>query len=35
VRRVEDTEIYRLFMIMVLIIVSINVVTFGAFCIKC
>jgi dolichol-phosphate hexosyltransferase len=35
VRRVEDTEIYRLFMIMVLSIVSINIVTFGAFCIKC
>jgi len=31
VRRVEDTEIYRLFTIMVLWITGINVVTFGAF----
>lgn len=30
-RRVEDTEIYRLFTIMVLWITGINVVTFGAF----
>jgi glycosyltransferase involved in cell wall biosynthesis len=31
VRRVEDTEIYRLFTIMVLWVTGINVITFGAF----
>lgn len=31
VRRVEDTEIYRLFTIMVLFVTGLNVMTFGAF----
>ncbi len=31
VRRVEDTEIYRLFTIMVLAVTGINLITFGAF----
>jgi SAM-dependent methyltransferase len=32
VRRVESTEIYRLFTVMVLLVAGTNVITFGAFC---